>query len=53
MTEDTDFLLITFALLIYFIAYIFLFLLAYTFQTLPNPPFPTGKSKLKLFFVIL
>ena len=41
-----------FALLISFIAYIFLFLFAYTFQTFPNPPLPTGNSKLKLFLEI-
>ena len=42
MTEVTDFLLIIFILLIYFMAKIFLLFFSRTFQTLPNPPLPTG-----------
>lgn len=50
MTEVTDFLLITFTLLISFIAKICLVFLCYTFHTFPKPPLPMGYSTLNIFF---
>lgn len=50
MTEVTDFLLMTFTLLIYFIAKICLVFLCYTFHTFPKPPLPMGYSTLNIFF---